>query len=81
MEEIFKSSLIVLNNIESQFTVDALDDKAWDKNDHVKFWIDFDHLTLGLKHEVNKLALLVDVNDKKVFQSTLNHLNFKTMNY
>jgi len=65
MEEIFKSSLIVLNNIEPQFTVDALDDKAWDKNDHVKFWIDFDHLTLGLKHEVNKLALLVDVNDKK----------------
>ena len=48
-----------------------LDDKDWDKNDHVKFWIDFDHLTLGLKHEVNKLALLVDVNDKKVFQSTL----------
>ena len=81
MEEIFKSSLIVLNNIESQFTVDALDDKVWDKNDHVKFWIDFDHLTLGLKHEVNKLALLVDVNDKKVFQSTFNHLNFKTMNY
>ena len=71
MEEIFKSSLIVLNNIESQFTVDALDDKDWDKNDHVKFWIDFDHLTLGLKHEVNKLALLVDVNDKNVFQSTL----------
>jgi len=65
MEEIFKSSLLILQNIETQFTVDALENKEWDKNDHVKFWIDFDHLTLGLKHEVNKLALLVDVNDKK----------------
>ena len=55
----------------TQYMNGSLDDKDWDKNDHVKFWIDFDHLTLGLKHEVNKLALLVDVNDKNVFQSTL----------
>lgn len=65
MERNFESSITVLSNIGAQFSVENLVEKEWTKEDHSKFWLDFENIITALKHEVNKLALLVDINDKK----------------
>lgn len=65
MEKVFDGSLMVLKNIQSQFEVVTLEDRDWTKNDQEKFWQDFEKNTMALKNEVNKLALVVDINDKK----------------
>lgn len=65
MEPIFQSSVLVLQNMEPQFTIDFLVDKAWTGDDQTKFWSDLENLTAVLKMEVNKMALVVDVSDAK----------------
>ena len=65
MEEILRKSVVVVQNIESQFNLEDLIDKPWSQADHSKFWFDFDNLVTVLKNEVNKLALVVDINDMK----------------
>ena len=67
MEKVFEGSLMLLKNLQSQsqFEGDILEDKNWTKDDQDKFWQDFEKITMALKNEVNKLALLVDINDKK----------------
>ena len=69
MEKVFESTLMILYNLQDplQFNVDKLEDENWTKDDQDKFWQNFETITKVLKIEVNKLALMVDVNDKKVF--------------
>merc|ERR1712050_209962 len=67
MEKGFEGSLMLLKNLQSQSQFEGyiLEDKDWTKDDQDKFWQDFEKITMALKNEVNKLALLVDINDKK----------------
>ena len=65
MEAIFASSLQILKSIQTQFKSEDLENKEWSEEDHAKFWQDFDNISTILKHEINKLALLVDVNDSR----------------
>lgn len=65
MEGIFQSSVLVLQNMEPQFTNEFLENKPWSEDDQNKFWTDLNNLTSVLKMEINKLALVVDVSDQK----------------
>ena len=53
--------LTILKNIECQFQVDGFldDNKTWTLENHQKFWRDFEGVSAILKHEINKLALVI----------------------
>ena len=69
----------ILKNVESQFQIDTLNsDTPWTEENNQRFWRDFEGISAILRHEVNKLALVVNVienkgqkPDEKDFQSLI----------
>ena len=56
----------ILKNIEGQFHIDTLNsDTPWKEENNQRFWRDFEGISAILRHEVNKLALVVNVNENK----------------
>ena len=62
--EIFMRSFEVIKNTESQYDIEDLHDKDWNREDHAVFLRNIRGIMGIVRHEVNKMALVVDVNAK-----------------
>jgi len=65
MKEMLINSINVIKNIEGQFSVDDLEPKLWSEGHNEKFWVEFEKLSGSLNLEVNKLAIMIDINSSK----------------
>ena len=61
---LFYDTIMVIKNTESQYNIEDLQDKDWNRENHAVFLRNIRGIMGIVKHEVNKMALVVDVNAK-----------------